>query len=209
MLFCSYFSGQSFHDRETYYIYGMNDFIAVDFETGMRTPSSVVSIGLVKYQNFQLVDTYYSLIRPPELYIRPDFTEIHGLTVEDVKNAPTFTCIWDDIKSFIANYLLAAHNANFDMRVFKAVLECYGIVIPKLQYFCTCDLARQTWPDMASHSLSNLANEFGIIYKAHNALDDAITCGKLVQMSVEKLGKKKTLKGFLRAAGIRMNVMRP
>jgi DNA polymerase-3 subunit epsilon len=68
----------------------MNDFITIDFETAVQSPESAISIGLVKYRNYQPISTYYSLIRPPELYIRPDFTDIHDLSVSDVKDAPDF-----------------------------------------------------------------------------------------------------------------------
>ena len=148
-------------------------------------------MGLVKFAEGKAVDTYYSLIRPPNLYIRPDFTDLHGLTVNDVKDAPTFADIWDSaVLPFIDGYPLAAHNADFDMSVLRAVLEWHELTIPDLRYFCTCNLARNVWPGFQSYALTALADKFGIIYNAHNALDDALTCGKLVQMATEKFGNK-------------------
>ena len=165
------------------------NFVTIDFETAKYTRESACSVGLVKFQDGKAVDTFYSLICPPELYIRPDFTEIHGLTVDDVKDAPVFAEIWDSgIKPFIEGYSLAAHNASFDMGVLLAVLDWYELAIPNFRYFCTCSLARRTWPRLKSHSLTSLARNFGIHYNAHNALDDAMTCGKLVLMSAEKYG---------------------
>ena len=93
------------------------------------------------------------------------------------------------------------------MGVLKAVLEWHKLPIPKLSYFCTWSLARQTWPALESHSLKSLAEHFGIIYNAHNALDDAETCGKLVQMAADKFGTKKNIEGLLEAAGIEMSVL--
>ena len=186
----------------------MHDFIAIDFETAKYSRESACSVGLVKFRNGEVVDTFYSLIRPPELYILPDFTEIHGLTVEDVKDAPSFADIWDSaVKPFIGSLPLAAHHAEFDMGVLRAVLEWYELPIPELSYFCTCSLARRTWPGLESYSLTALAAHFGIVYQAHNALDDAMTCGKMVQMAWEKLGKGKSVKGLLKAAGIGMKVL--
>ena len=96
----------------------MNDFITIDFETATEKHESAISVGLVKYRNYKPISAYYSLICPPNLYIRPDFTEIHGLTVEDVKDAPDFSYIWkNEIKKFTGKTLLAAHNASFDMKV--------------------------------------------------------------------------------------------
>jgi DNA polymerase-3 subunit epsilon len=169
----------------------MNDFITIDFETATYSPKSAIAIGLAKYRDYKPVDSYYSLIRPPTLYIRPDFTDIHGLTVNDVRDAPTFPDIWDSaVKPFIGNYPLAAHYAQFDMGVLRSVLEWYELAIPDMQYFCTCKLARNVWPGLKSYALTALAEKFGIVYNAHNALDDAHTCGKLVQMASEKYGIK-------------------
>ena len=183
----------------------MNKFVAIDFETANHSRESAISIGLVKYCDYQVVGTFYSLIRPPKLYIRPDFTDIHGLTVDDVEDAPTFDEIWDSkIKPFIGRLPLAAHNAAFDMSVLKAVLEWYKFPVPKLKYFCTCSLARNFWSNLKSHALTSLAKRFKINYNAHNALDDAMTCGRLVQMAAEECGTGISIEELLDAASVEM-----
>lgn len=165
------------------------NFIAIDFETANYSRESACSVGLVKYENGKQADTFYSLVRPPVLYIRPDFTEIHGLTVEDVRHAPTFDVIWkESMESFIGDLPLAAHNASFDMNVLRAVLGWYELPVPTLSYFCTLNIARKVWPGLNSHRLTYLGKQFGIEYNAHNALDDAMTCGKLVLLAAEKYG---------------------
>jgi DNA polymerase-3 subunit epsilon len=183
------------------------DFVSIDFETAKYSRESACSVGLVEFLDGKATDTFYSLIRPPVLYIRPDFTDIHGLTIEDVKDAPVFADLWDSvIKPFIGGFPLVAHNAPFDMGVLSAVLECYKLAVPKLPYFCTLALARQTWPGLKSHALASLAKHFSIVYNAHNALDDAMTCGKLVQMSAEKFGCTG-IAGLLNAAGVEMKAL--
>jgi DNA polymerase-3 subunit epsilon len=167
----------------------MLNFTAIDFETGKYSPESAVSVGAVKYRDGKAVDSFYSLIRPPELYIRPDFTGIHGLTVEDVEDAPAFDGIWESaLLPFLGDTPLAAHNAQFDMGVLRAVLAWYALPVPRLRYFCTLALARKTWPALRSHALTALGKHFGIVYNAHNALDDAETCGRLVCMASEVFG---------------------
>ena len=183
------------------------NFVSIDFETAKKSRESACSVGLVKYLDGKAADTFYSLIRPPILYIRPDFTEIHGLTVDDVKDAPTFADLWDSsIKPFINSLPLAAHHAVFDMGVLWAVLEWYELEIPRLPYFCTLSLARRTWPGLESYSLTSLAAHFGIVYNAHNALDDAMTCGKLALMAAKQFNRA-TIAELLTAAGIEMSVL--
>ena len=185
----------------------MINFVSIDFETGKYSRESACSVGLVKFMNGEAVDTFYSLIRPPVLYIRPDFTDIHGLTVDDVKDSPTFADLWDSsIRPFIGKLPLAAHNAAFDMSVLSTVLGSYDLAVPSLNYFCTCSLARRTWPEMESYSLGDIAQNFSIIYNAHNALEDAMTCGKLVQIAAEK-HKSTNIRDLLAVTGMEMKML--
>ena len=58
----------------------MRDFAAIDFETANMEPSSVCSMGLVVVRGGEVVDRFYSLIRPePEYYCYWN-TRVHGLT---------------------------------------------------------------------------------------------------------------------------------
>jgi DNA polymerase-3 subunit epsilon len=180
------------------------NFVAIDFETAKKSPESACSVGLAKYQDGTLTGSFYSLIRPPVLYIRPDFTEIHGLTADDVRDAPSFADIWETgLLPFIGGLPLAAHNASFDMTVLRAVLRWYELPMPRLKYFCTLRLSRRAWPELRSHALTRLGETFGIAYDAHNALDDAKTCGTIACLAAEKYGTG-TLKELLAASGIGM-----
>jgi DNA polymerase-3 subunit epsilon len=180
------------------------NFITIDFETAKYSRESACSVGLVKFLDGEAVETFYSLIRPPILYIRPDFTDIHGLTVDDVRDAPNFAEVWKTgILPFISGLPLAAHNAGFDMGVLRAALEWYDLPIPPLKYFCTLELARAAWPELESHALTRLGKTFGIVYDAHNALADAQTCGAIVRKAAEKYACA-TLRDLLRAANMKI-----
>ncbi|MDR1587227.1 MAG: 3'-5' exonuclease [Treponema sp.] len=180
------------------------NFIAIDFETAKYSRESACSVGMVKFLNGKAVDTFYSLIRPPVLYIRPDFTDIHGLTVEDVRDAPNFAEVWKSgILPFTSCLPLVAHNAAFDMGVLRAALEWYELPVPPFKYFCTLELARAAWPELESHALASLGKHFGISYDAHNALADAETCGTIAQKAAETYACGN-LRKLLKTAGMRM-----
>jgi DNA polymerase-3 subunit epsilon len=81
---------------------------------------------------------------------------------------------------FIGKFPLVAHKADFDMDVLRAVLAYYQIPVPKLHYFCSLKIAQKVWPELSSHALTALGKTFSITYNAHNALEDALTCGTIV-----------------------------
>jgi DNA polymerase III subunit epsilon len=164
------------------------DFIAIDFETAKHSMESACAVGLVKYVDDEKTDTFYSLIRPPVLYIRPDFTQIHGITVDDVRDAPDFMQLWDSVvKPFIGTLPLVAHNARFDMTVLHSVLDWYGMDVPEYSYFDSLAVARQVWPEFEKHNLPFLGEKFGIEYESHNALADAETCAKVIFRAADRM----------------------
>jgi DNA polymerase-3 subunit epsilon len=89
------------------------------------------------------------------------------------------------------------------MGVLRAALTWYKLPIPHLNYFCTLALARSTWPELKSHALPFLGETFDIIYNAHNALDDAKTCGDIACLAAEEYGAHK-LKNLLASAEMGM-----
>jgi DNA polymerase-3 subunit epsilon len=183
------------------------NFVAIDFETAKYSRESACSVGLVKFRNGKAVDTFYSLIRPPVLYIRPDFTDIHGLTVEDVRDAPSFAEVWENsLRPFIGSLPLAAHKAAFDMGVLRAALEWYELPVPPFKCFCTLKLARAAWPEMESHALTSLGKHFGIDYDAHNALADAHVAGIIAYKAAEKYACAHLSK-LLKAAELEMEAL--
>ena len=62
---------------------------------------------------------------------------IHGITEDDVKEKPTFKELWSEIRSYIDDNLIIAHNMSFDLGVLRHVLGTYDIDYPKANYSCT------------------------------------------------------------------------
>jgi len=155
-------------------------YVAIDFETASRHQDSACSIGLVRMdEEGEAIDTYYSLICPPDLFFDDNCTQVHHLDPLVVSKAPKFNELWNDISAFIGNSPLVAHNALFDMGVLKATLERYGLKPIHNDYYCTLSLSRKLWKGKPSYRLTALAEELGWSYDAHNALADADTCGRL------------------------------
>ena len=72
----------------------MKDFAAIDFETANNERSSVCSVGIVIVRGGEIVDKFYSLIKPEPEYYNYWCSQVHGLCAADTEDAPIFPEVW-------------------------------------------------------------------------------------------------------------------
>lgn len=126
----------------------MNNFVALDFETANRYPSSVCSIGLVFVEDSQITDTYYRLIKPYPNFYNYFNTQIHGIARSDTENERIFPEIWDEVKPQIGDLPIVAHNSPFDEGCLRAVLSAYKLPLHTNKFLCTCRRASKVFPNL-------------------------------------------------------------
>jgi DNA polymerase-3 subunit epsilon len=163
------------------------DFVAFDVETANNTPGSICSIGMAGFENDKLTTKYYSLIRPPEDFGGFNYfcEQVHGITTSDVVQAPNFKQVYLDIEQFIEGRLLVAHNSSFDARHLNGIMNYYDIGAT-YDFTCTLALARRMLT-LPNYKLDTVCNYLGVQLKNyHNALDDAIACGKIYSILMER-----------------------
>jgi DNA polymerase-3 subunit epsilon len=154
------------------------NFLAFDFETANQHSSSACSIGLVRVENGKIARKSVHLIRPPSQQFL--FTDIHGLTWDHVKEAPTFGELWAEIQDYFEGIdFVAAHNVGFDRRVLLACCALYKISPPELNYVCTVKLSRETWK-LFPTKLPDVCRYLGLELRHHEALSDAEACANIV-----------------------------
>ena len=56
----------------------------------------------------------------------------------------------------------------------------FGLPPVRFPYVCSLTASRRALPELASHSLNNVAAYFDIRFQHHNALEDALTCAKIL-----------------------------
>ena len=156
---------------------GIN-FVALDVETANYNKGSICSIGLVKFINGEIVDTFETLINPEEEFEGYNIY-IHGITGDAVKNSPTYPEIAPDILSFVDGLPVVAHYAPFDSGAIRECNEKYGINDFYMEYFCSYYLSKAVISRL-SYKLKNLAKEFNIPLNHHNALSDAQASGLVI-----------------------------
>lgn len=169
---------------------GSVDYIAIDFETANEKRGSACSVGLAWITDGVVTRVEERLIRPKELRFSGFNISIHGIRPEHVEGSPEFPAVMNEFSSEFARSIVIAHNASFDMSVWRASLDTYGLPYPKLEYLCTLQMARKVWPNLPSHRLSDLANNLGIKFRHHNAGEDAAVCGQVALAVVKKLALK-------------------
>ena len=177
----------------------MYDFITIDFETANNNLDSACSVGIVAVKDLEIVEKEYFLIKPPTDRFRGENTEIHGICFEDVKDCEQFPCVFEKIKNYFnGDNMVIAHNAQFDMSVLYSLLKTYNLASVDFQYVDSIKISTKKSRGTGS-SLEEKAKHFGIeMGRHHNALDDAITCAKIVICSVQN-SRYKTLDRYLNA----------
>ena len=157
--------------------YHLSDFAAIDFEAANGNVTSACSIGVVIVRDDEIIDRFYSLIKPvPNKY---DFftTKVHGITYKDTNHADLFPAVWERVADKVQGLPMVAHGISFDERVLKAFHRLYNIPYPNYKFYCTHLGSQQLVPDLENHKLQTVAKHFGYdMHKHHNALDDAEAC---------------------------------
>ena len=183
-----------------------NSFVGIDFETLYPQRVSACSVGMVKYIDGEIVDRFYTLIRPPFDYpgkCGSVLTWIHGLTEDLVKDARTFEEVLPDMESFVDGLPLVAHNACVERACIRDASAFYGVET-KLDFeniYDTLTLSRQAEAKLGiseegpgTHQLDTVCKRFGISgNNHHNALADAEMSGNLMVLFQKILSEGETV----------------
>ena len=159
----------------------MTDFAAIDFETANEYPSSVCSVGVVIVRDGEMVDSFYSLIRPEPDYYNWFCQRVHGLGPEDTDDAPVFPEVWEQVAPLIGDLPLVAHNSRFDEGCLKAVFRVYRMDYPDYRFYDTLAASRRCFGRLLpNHQLQTVASACGYcLERHHHALADAEACAQI------------------------------
>lgn len=164
------------------------DFVAVDVETANEDLSSICQIGVVAVEGGKLSNNWESLVNPEDDFSGMNIS-IHGIDEEKVKDAPTLPVIYDALQRMFCGKVVVSHTA-FDRASLRLASAKYALSPIDCQWLDSVRVARRAWPQFASrgYGLANLANEFGIEFKHHDALEDARACAEIVMRAVSASG---------------------
>jgi exodeoxyribonuclease X len=155
-------------------------YVVVDVEGNGQQPPDLVELAVLPLVAGTIGEPTSWLIRP-NLPITPFARRIHGISNEQVADAPTFADIKTEVLAVLGKDALVAHNAHVDVGVLRRKLG--GWECPEV--FDTLRLARRLLPKLPSYKLGALVEHFSLGeglpegLTPHRATYDALIAARL------------------------------
>ena len=151
-----------------------------DVETAqMKNVGSICAVGWQLLDNDNVINKGYSLINPHCAFSKTNIA-IHGITAEDVKDAPCFAEYWEStLKGMMTSSLVIAHSAGFDLSATEQALYLAGVKDPGIFYLDSLALIKAL-VNSSSYKLCDLAAKIGYEYQAHNAAEDVEALARIL-----------------------------
>ena len=135
---------------------------------GSEDRDAIIEIGAVKFKGHRVEAEWTSLINPGR-HIPEFISGLTGISDVEVRSAPSYRSIAQDLQTFVGDAPVVGHNVRFDLGFLqKAGILQYNEVID------TYELASVLMPTASRYNLGSLGKQLGILLPAtHRALDDA------------------------------------
>jgi len=164
--------------------------IVIDFETTGLSPGygdRTIEVGAVLISENRIVDRYQSLMNP-EMRVSGFIEDFTGITNAMLATAPPIREVMVQLRAFIGNHHLVAHNAGFDSRFLDAEFRRIDHTRTN-EFACSMLAARRLYPEAPNHRLDTL-----VAYKRlktdgvhHRALADAEMTAHLCLQMIEDM----------------------
>ena len=161
------------------------NYIVFDVETtGLdRRNDRIIEFALIEMSSQGEVKRWNTLLNPQGPVAK---TEIHGITDNDVVDAPTFKEAAQAIVEMISGKTLIAHNAIFDLAFLRSEMNRAGWSIPFLSAICTLEASNYYLPDIGRRKLKDCCDAAGIkVNNQHRALGDVEATAKLMEFYLD------------------------
>lgn len=163
----------------------------IDFETTGLDPAHdyILEAGVVLFDRGEVLSRHQWLIRPP-IPVPEESQAVHGISNEDLKDAPPFAEVREELLPVLRGRLPVAYNASFDRRFllseFARLPASSGAVPPALRdgvaWLDPLVWAREAFKyETGDRKLTTMCSKLGIeMGTAHRAADDATAAGKVL-----------------------------
>lgn len=169
-------------------------FCVIDLETtGLNiNTDEVIAFACVPVWELKLLvnNAYYTLVKPEKYNI--DSMKYHGISIEDLKNAPSFKEVAHQILKALDG-IIVGHSVEFDYKILKKSFKKIGIKFKKNIIDIVLIekwLAKKTNDLELDLSIEKLMKRYGLNdYYRHNAFADAFFAAQIFQFETLKLSR--------------------
>lgn len=166
--------------------------------TGFDGGAELVQLACINTEGRPLINTYVK----PSTPIPYPATQVHGITLETVRSAPTFKQVLPGFAEAVRGQMVVAFNLDFDRRMIRQCCARYHLNPPGAAgYDCAMlryaafygELKKGRSNDFKWQSLSNACEQQGITRTdTHNGLADCLSTLELIQtMATAKYSKER------------------
>jgi DNA polymerase-3 subunit epsilon len=155
-------------------------FFSLDVETANSDSSTICQIGIGKFVNGVLVETWETLI-DPQSYFHWGNIRVHGISEEMVQGAPSFNEVYPELCDMLSDNIVV-HHTPFDPQAFRKSYARFNLHPISIRWLDSSKIVRRTWNEFAKggYNLANVARHLNIEFRHHDALEDSVTAGKIV-----------------------------
>jgi DNA polymerase III epsilon subunit family exonuclease len=180
-------------ERQTLLEFFPEGLIAIDLETTGLSPLVDRIIEIAAFKITKNGDSIFTTLINPEIPIPPHTTAIHNITNEMIIGAPKLIEVLAELKEFLSERPIVAHNAKFDLGFIVMGLQREKIKLSSASIYCSCKISRAIHKEAPNHKLGTLVKELNIpLVNHHRALDDAYASLKIFIHALEKLKSNRT-----------------
>jgi DNA polymerase III subunit epsilon len=164
------------------------DFVTIDVETANADFASICQVGLARYRDGRLVDTWVSLIDPDD-YFDGINVSIHAIDEAAVVGAPLWPAAFEMFSPWLDGAIVASHTP-FDRVAMTRACKKHAIQGVTCQWIDTARVVRRVWPQFsaAGYGLANVAKFLGLEFDHHDAGEDARTAGEILLRAISESG---------------------
>lgn len=156
-------------------------FNVIDVETANPDCATICQIGIVHVRNGNIAEQWQSLVNP-ECWFHPVNVQIHGISEDAVGQSPTIAELHEELCVRLNGSVLVSHTA-FDRVACNRAMSRQGLGLLQVRWVDSARIARQAWPGRRGgrgYGLRNMAEDLGISFRHHDALEDARAAAEIV-----------------------------
>ena len=178
-------------------------YVVIDTETtGLDYDfCDIIEVCAIRYSDGKCIDKFSTLVKPREQFVFnaeteewiPRFvdsfiTELTGITNDMLSQAPEPATVMPELRAFLGDSILLAHNANFDINFLYDAIGQHCDAALENNFVDTLRIARKVFPDLEHHRLSDVAHACNLPSEnAHRAEADCYTTAECYERMRNKI----------------------